>query len=164
MSSYNGTFLILGSVIASMILAVAYTPEVWPQWLGWFRPLWIYLTVIFWSFEYPNRLGLVTVWMIGLLTDVLLADMLGLNAFLLASVTYLGWRLYERFRMYSALQQSFVIFWLLFGCELARAITQDQGWGRLVSWEIILPALSSMLIWPLVRRFMQKLCSRVEVQ
>ena len=164
MSSYNGTFLIWGSIITSMILAVAYTPEVWPQWLGWLRPLWIYLIVIFWSVEHPNRLGLVTVWVIGLLTDVLLADMLGLNAFLLVLVTYLGWQLYERFRMYSLLQQSFVIFFLLFGCELVRAISQDQGWGRLVSWAIILPPLSSMLVWPLAQGFLQKLCLRLEVQ
>jgi rod shape-determining protein MreD len=152
----NGGWLILLSLAAAMVLAILHVPESWPQWLGWLRPAWIALVVFFWVMELPHRLGLISAWVIGLAADVLLADPLGLNGVLLAGITYIAWRFYERLRMYSVVQQCGVVFLLVLGSELMRALVQDVAWSRGWSWGLVAPALMSMLVWPLVYLVLQR--------
>ena len=156
MNPANGGWLILLSLGLAMVLAVLHTPESWTQWLGWLRPAWLSLVVFFWVMELPHRLGLISAWVIGLGADVLQADPLGLNGILLAGITYIAWRFYERLRMYSVIQQCGVVFLLVLGSELMRALVQDVAWGRGWSWGVLAPALMSMLIWPLVYLVLQR--------
>ena len=93
---------------------------------------------------------------IGLAADVLLADPLGLNGILLAAITYIAWRFYERLRMYSVVQQCGVVFLLVLGSELVRSLVQDAAWGRGWSWGVVAPAVMSMLAWPFVYIVLQR--------
>lgn len=156
MNPANGGWLILLSVAVAMVLAILHVPETWPQWLGWLRPAWIALVVFFWVMELPHRLGLISAWVIGLAADVLLADPLGLNGILLAGITYIAWRFYERLRMYSVFQQCGVVFLLVLGSELLRGFVQDAAWSRGWSWGVFAPAAMSMLAWPLVYLVLQR--------
>ena len=113
-------------------------------------PAWLAMVVFYWVMELPHRLGMISAWVIGLLLDVLYADPLGLNGFLLAAITYVGWRFYERLRMYSIVQQCVVVFLLVLLTESLRVIVQDVAWSRGWSWGVFLPALMSMLAWPVV--------------
>src|SRR5690606_28177855 len=89
-------------------------------------------------------------WLLGALVDVLQADPLGLNGVILAAITYVGWRFYERLRMYSIVQQCGVVFVLVLGAELTRAVvlglTEDRG----LSWGVFGPPAVSLLLWPFV--------------
>ena len=156
MNPANGGWLILLSLALAMVLAILHVPESWPQWLGWLRPAWIALVVFFWVMELPHRLGLISAWIVGLAADVLLADPLGLNGILLAGITYIAWRFYERLRMYSVFQQCGVVFLLVLGSELLRGLVQDAAWDRGWSWGVIAPPLMSMLVWPLVYLVLQR--------
>ena len=156
MNPANGGWLILLSLGIAMILAIFHVPETWPQWLGWLRPAWIALVVFFWVMELPHRLGLISAWVIGLAADVLLADPLGLNGILLAAITYIAWRFYERLRMYSVVQQCGVVFLLVLSSELVRSLVQDAAWGRGWSWGVVAPAVMSMLAWPFVYIVLQR--------
>jgi len=153
----QGGWLILLTVAGAMVLAVAHLPETWPQWLGWLRPAWVAVVVFYWVMELPHRLGLIAAWILGALVDVLQAEPLGLNGLILAAITYVGWRFYERLRMYSVAQQCGVVFLLVLGAELLRAmvleVVSDRGW----SWGLLLPPLSSMLIWPVVALLLTRL-------
>ena len=106
--------------------------------------------------ELPHRLGLISAWVVGLAADVLQADPLGLNGIVLAAITYIAWRFYERLRMYSVVQQCGVVFLLVLGSELVRGVVQDAAWGRGWSWGVLAPALMSMLAWPLVYVVLQR--------
>ena len=157
MNPTQGGWLILLTVAGAMVLAVAHLPETWPQWLGWLRPAWVAVVVFYWVMELPHRLGLIAAWILGALVDVLQAEPLGLNGLILAAITYVGWRFYERLRMYSVAQQCGVVFLLVLGAELLRAVVlevvSDRGW----SWGLLLPPLSSMLIWPFVALLLTRL-------
>jgi rod shape-determining protein MreD len=153
----QGGWLILLTLILALLLAVVHLPESWPQWLGWLRPAWVAMVVFFWVTELPHRLGLVTMWLLGALLDVLYADPLGLNGVILASVTYVGWRFYERLRMYSVLQQGGVLFLLVLGGEAVRLVVQDLAFGRGLSWGMVFPALTSFLLWPLLYLVLSRL-------
>lgn len=164
MNPSHGGWLILLTVAIAMVLAIFHLPESWPQWLGWLRPAWLAMVVFYWVMELPHRLGLISAWVIGLLLDVLYADPLGLNGFLLAAITYVVWRFYERLRMYSIVQQCIVVFLLVLVTESLRIVVQDVAWSRGWSWGVILPALMSMLAWPLVYLVLQRMRQQVRVE
>ena len=164
MNPTHGGWLILLTIALAMVLAIFHVPESWPQWLGWLRPAWLAMVVFYWVMELPHRLGLISAWVIGLLLDVLYADPLGLNGFLLAAITYVVWRFYERLRMYSIVQQCVVVFLLVLVTESLRVVVQDVAWSRGWSWGVILPALMSMLAWPFVYLVLQRARLQVRVE
>jgi len=75
MNPGNGGWAILLTLVVALILAVFHLPEWWPQWLGWLRPDWIAMTVFFWVLAVPHRFGLVAAWLLGLVVDVLYAEL-----------------------------------------------------------------------------------------
>ena len=156
MNPTQGGWLILVTLAFAMVLAIVHLPETWPQWLGWLRPEWVSLVVFFWVMELPHRLGLISAWVVGLVVDVLYADPLGLNGALLAAITFIAWRFYERLRMYSVFQQCGVVFALILGSEAVRMFVRDLAWDRGWSWGMLLPALVSMLVWPFVYVVLQR--------
>ena len=103
-------------------------------------------------------------WALGLLVDVLLADPLGLNAMILAAVTYVTWNLYERLRMYSLVQQCVVVFALAGLAELVRAIAHLVLAGREVSLGIVACALVSAMVWPFANALLQRLQQQFRVE
>lgn len=164
MNPSNGGWLIMLTVVAALILAVLHLPEAWPSWLGWLRPDWVAMVVFFWVLALPHRLGLVTAWLIGFLLDVLQAEPLGLNGLLLAAITYIGWRFYERLRMYSIAQQCGVVFLLVLGASAARMLAQDLIYDSGFSSVVLLPALTSMALWPFLFLLLDRLRAQARVE
>jgi rod shape-determining protein MreD len=146
----QGGWLILLTVAAAMVLAVVHVPESWPQWLGWLRPAWVAMVIFYWVMELPHRIGLIAAWVLGALVDVLLAEPLGMNGVILAAITYVAWRFYERLRMYSIFQQCGVVFLLVLGAEVTRALVLNVVADRALSWGVAGPPLISLLLWPFV--------------
>ncbi len=156
MNPGNGGWAIVLTLIVALILAVIHLPEWWPQWLGWLRPNWIAMTVFFWVLAVPHRFGLVAAWLLGLLVDVLYAEPLGLNGAVLAVLTYITWSLYERLRMFSALQQSINLFFLLLLAEGTRMLGLMLLAEREAQFGFVFVALASALLWGLVRNILEK--------
>jgi len=132
--------------------------------LGWLRPAWVALVIFYWVMELPHRIGLIAAWVIGLFVDVLQADPLGLNGALLATITYVAWRFYERLRMYSVLQQGGVIFVLVLVGDLVRVLVNDVASARDLSWAALVPAVVSLLIWPFVAVLLTRLRLQFRVE
>jgi len=152
----NGGWAIVLSLVAALILAVLHLPEWWPQWLGWLRPSWIAMTVFFWVLAVPHRFGLVAAWLLGILVDVLYAEPLGLNGAVLAVLTYITWSLYERLRMFSAVQQSIILFFLLLLAEAVRMLGLVLLVERDLQFGFVVVALTSALLWPVLRWALEK--------
>lgn len=151
MNPVNGGWAILLTLIVALILAVMHLPEWWPQWLGWFRPNWVALTVFFWVLAVPQRFGLVAAWLLGLFVDVLYGEPLGLNGALLAVFTYITWSLYERLRMFGAVQQAILLFFMVLLAEGARMIGLLLLIEREAQFGFVATALASALVWPVLR-------------
>jgi rod shape-determining protein MreD len=163
MSPRQGGWLILLTLLAAMVLAVVHLPEGSPHWLGWLRPAWVALVIFYWVMELPHRMGLIAAWVLGALVDVLQAEPLGLNGVILAGITYVTWRFYERLRMYSVAQQSAVVFLLVAGAEALRAVVMDLVADRGLHVWIFGPAAVSMLLWPAVALALTQLRLRFRV-
>lgn len=164
MNPGNGGWLILLTIVVAMVAAIVHLPESWPQWLGWLRPAWVPMVVFYWVMAVPHRLGLITAWLLGLFLDVLQAEPLGLNGVLLATITYVAWRLYERLRMYAGLQHSLLLFVLLLGTEFVRRLVNMLMTGEPIGFFFLLVPLMSAITWPFLDLLLNRLRTRVRVE
>ncbi len=164
MNPTRGGWVILVSLLVAMVLMVVHLPESWPGWLGWIRPHWLLLVLFFWVVELPHRIGLIAIWIVGLLVDALLAHPLGLNGFVLAATTYVAWRFYERLRMYSVVQQCGVLFVLIFVAQLLQVLVIGVQHEREWNWSLLLVPLVSTLMWPLVYLVLLRIRVAVRVE
>ena len=165
MNPARGGWLIAATILAAMLLGVVHLPESWPNWMGWLRPNWLLLVLFFWVIEVPHRIGLLAIWCTGLLVDVLYAAPMGLNGFILASVAYIGWRFFERLRMYSVLQQCGLLFLLVLVAEIVSLFVLGVlGSERAWRWQLLLSPLVTMALWPFMFLLLLRLRTGARVE
>ncbi len=159
MSWLPGIIVMLASILVAMVLAVISLPEYVPLEVGYLRPQWVALVVIYWAIALPHRFGPVIAWVTGLVLDVLMSNLLGHYALLLAVTAYAAGRLHQRIRMYGLWQQSLVILGMMTVYQMISYwIAGMSGEGRWSEW-YLMGAISSALIWPtvfLVLRYLRR--------
>ncbi len=112
------------------------------------RPLWIEMVLVFWILALPQRVGVFTGFVAGLLTDVLLGQVLGVYGIALALLAYLTLSSYTRLRVYGALQQSIAVFLLLgVGAFAVHIFKSSLGQNTLSPLATLLPVLVSAILW-----------------
>lgn len=143
-------------VFASLFLAGLLQALPLPEWLEAFRPEWVVLVVIYWVMAMPDRIGLVVAWMAGFFVDVLEGSLLGLNAMTLALVAYLTFSLYQRLRMFTAVQQSATVL-ILVGVHqlLSFWILTASNQSAAPNLAFMVSAFSSAIVWPFVFVFLR---------
>ncbi|AAU90711.1 rod shape-determining protein MreD [Methylococcus capsulatus] len=139
--------LIFASLAAAMAMRIVPLPQDWALW----NPDWILLVLIYWAVMAPDRVGVGTAWLTGLLADALTGRLLGQDALAYSVVIYVGVRFHRRFRVYSMVQQVLAVV-LLLGLGLLLTL-----WTRHIRGLASAPegywfaALSGGLVWPWVR-------------
>ena len=146
-SKHHGGWIIF----ATFAMAALFTVFPLPQWLESYRPEWVALVVIYWVMALPDRVGLFTAWIAGFFLDVLEGSLLGLNALALALVAYLALSLYQRMRMFTAIQQSSTIL-ILVGIHqlLSFWVLTANNQNTAPNLIFMISALSSAVIWPFI--------------
>lgn len=120
----------------------------WP--FGPILPNFLLLILLSWIVRRPNLLGIGAAWMLGLLTDLAQGSLLGMHALIYTVLAFCVMRFLPRFSTVPVWQQSLIIFVLvMFSSALQYWIMSLQGMTP-DSWTYWLPALTSMVVWPLV--------------
>ena len=146
--------LLLGLVLTIMPL---------PEWLADYRPNWLMLILIYWAMMLPQRVGIGTGWICGLLLDVLQGTLLGENALLAALVTFVTSQFHQRLRTFPLLQQCVFIF-LLLGIQFIILVwIQGISGQPIQGWYFGLPVITSAWIWPLVYSLLRWLQFRFKI-
>ncbi|MDG2174594.1 MAG: rod shape-determining protein MreD [Gammaproteobacteria bacterium] len=147
LSNHHGGWIIIGT----FVLAALFTVLPLPDWLEAYRPEWVALVVIYWVMALPDRIGLLAAWIAGFFIDVLEGSLLGLNALALALVAYLALSLYQRMRMFTAVQQSSTIL-ILVGIHqlLSFWVLTANSQNTAPNLIFMISALSSAIIWPFI--------------
>lgn len=145
-SAPRGTPVIIVTFAAALVLTVIPMPD----WLALARPEWGALFLLFWCIVLPFRVGVGSAWIVGLLLDVLRGALLGQHALALTVITYLALKLHLRLRAYPLWQQALSVLVLVTIFQLLLLWTSGMIGKPATSWVYWLPALSSMLVWPLV--------------
>jgi rod shape-determining protein MreD len=150
-------------IIASFLAALALTILPLPGWLAMIRPEWVALVLIYWCMALPGRVGVGFAWTIGLLLDVLRAALLGQHALSLAIVAYITLQLYQRIRVFPLWQQAVSVFILILLHLMLQLWIKGMSGNPPPALTFLLPALSSMLLWPLMFLGLRRLRRRYRV-
>lgn len=145
--------LMAGSLGLAILLAL------WPLPAAalWWRPAWVVLVLVYWAIVYPERVGVVSGFGVGLLMDGLSGSPLGQQALSMTLIAYVCQCLYQRLRMFTVWQQVFLVLGLVSLHQLIYYWLHGLRGGSLPGLWFLLPALSSALCWPLLRRLLRRL-------
>lgn len=144
MTPANGRLVIAITLLIAVLIGVLPLP----LWAQWGRPAIVAMVLIYWVIALPERVGIGTAWLVGLVQDIVQGAVLGQHAFALAIMAYLSLILYQRMRMYTPLQQAGVIFVLIGLNQLLCHWVQTLAGTASPNLLFLLPALVSALLWP----------------
>ncbi len=142
---HSGTVAICLSFVVALILTSVPLPAALAAW----RPSWVAMTLMFWCLVLPDRIGIGSAWVLGILLDVQGGALLGQNALGLCIIAYLTLRLHKQIRVFPLLQQSVVICFYLLLLEFFTLWVRGITGVPPQHWTFWAPAASSMLLWPL---------------
>lgn len=142
----RGGWVIVASILIALILTIMPLPSGISQW----RPEWTALVLIYWSLALPDRVGVGIAWFVGILQDVLQATVLGAHGLAFAVAVYLTIQLYQRLRLVPVWQQAITVLALLFVIRLLLSWIRGLIGDVAFDWHFWMPAITGMLIWPLV--------------
>ncbi|HAW94522.1 MULTISPECIES: rod shape-determining protein MreD [unclassified Arsukibacterium] len=150
----------LGFIYLSLLVALLLTVMPMPQQVKLFRPDWALLVVLYWTMALPGRVNILTAFVLGFLTDVLVGTVLGVNALAFSVVTFIVAVNHLKIRNFSVIQQA-----LLLGLFLALYHLLLFWLSHFLTGVYFLPAylwpvLTGMLVWPwlfwLLRRYRRR--------
>ena len=138
------------TIFVGMILAVVRMPQFLPVELGFLRPDWIAMILVYWIIALPHRVGIPRAWLTGSAVDVLLGSPVGQHGLSYVLIAYVAASFYQQVRMFSVWQQATIIFALLGLNQLVEfwieSIVGPTDW----SFWYLLPAVSGSFLWPSV--------------
>ncbi|MGB1236791.1 MAG: rod shape-determining protein MreD [Pseudomonadales bacterium] len=137
-------------LFGTFILAFALSELPLPSLLEWWRPEWVAMLVIYWIMALPQRFGVGSAWLMGLMLDVLNGSVLGIHAVALTIVGFITLLFHKRIRMYPLWQQALVVL-LLIGLNQSIFYWFQAITGTVAdSFHFLIPALMSAFLWPWV--------------
>ncbi len=137
-------------VLLSFLVALILSSLPLPDLAAVFRPEWLMLVLIYWCMAMPDRIGIFTGWILGLILDVMYGSLLGQNAMALAVIAYMVNMFHRRVRVFPVWQQSFMVFLFAIVYLALTAWVRGVAGEFPIQWIYWTPALTSALVWPLI--------------
>jgi len=138
----------MNTIIFSFVIAIILLLFPLPDYLVWWRPNWLLMTLIYWTMALPHKIGILTGWILGLITDVALGSVLGVHGLSMAIIAYLIFLLNKRLRLFPIWKQSFVVG-LMVGLDLVISLwLQNFISSHPRDGMYWLPIISSAFFWP----------------
>ena len=136
--------VLAGTFLAAIVLSIIPIPN----WAEPFRPDWVALVLIYWCMASPDRVGVGTGWLTGLIMDVLYGSLLGQHALANTILAFLVLKIHLQVRMFPRWQQGVTVF-ILVGVNHLLVLWIKGATGQAPStWAYWLPSVVSALIWP----------------
>lgn len=137
---------IILSILAALLLSVMPMPD--PVSLG--RPMWLAMVLAYWVMALPHRVGLLTAWLAGLVSDVLFGQLFAQNALVMTLVVWMVLLLYQRIRRFPLWQQSLVMLPVFGIAQMVLLWLNSLSGNRPPTLLFLLPAVVSAVLWPWV--------------
>ena len=139
-------------ITAAIALILTVLPM--PAYLVLVRPMFLVLTVLYWSIASPRAGGIALGFFSGLMLDVFQVSILGEHALALTFITYVAVREHQKIRSKPAFQQSLIVFavlvvyeTILFGIDgwTHHPITSPLRWTHTLSGAILWAPVAAVL-------------------
>ncbi|MDQ7050046.1 MAG: rod shape-determining protein MreC [Enterobacterales bacterium] len=101
-SDPKGRMVILLSFGIAMFMNLLPLPHI----IQLFKPDFVALVLIYWVMAIPDRMGVISGWIVGLFVDALYGSVLGIHAMSFALIAYLILMTYHRLRLFPRWKQS----------------------------------------------------------
>jgi len=135
-----------------------------PDTLAYGRPQFVMIVLIYWVLALPERFSFITAICVGVVMDEMNDSVFGVYSFALVVQAYLVLLMYQRLRMFPALQQALVILILIFiGLLIVACINVFLG-EFIWNWRFFYPCLFSALVWPWSYLLLRHIRQRFQVQ
>lgn len=135
----------MGTIVFTIVIAMVLMMLPLPEQFKLFRPEFVLMALMYWAMALPRRVSVGFAWIVGLLMDVLMGGALGVTAFSYALVIFLTARFHLQLRQYPVWQQALIILSLVLLIHIVAVLVSPQT----ANWYIWLPAVTSMILWPL---------------
>ena len=102
------------------------------------------------SVNFPEKFNLGNAWILGLLVDVTMGNLLGQNALALCVISYISVKFHLQFRVFPILQMSSIVFLLVGIHQFILFWINGVVGDEVIFIKYFVPILTSTLMWPLV--------------
>ncbi|MBV7315314.1 rod shape-determining protein MreD [Shewanella sp. NIFS-20-20] len=140
----NGRLVVWVTLLLGMLFQIMPLPSVVEQW----RPDWLLLVMIYWAMALPHRYNILTAFALGLLLDILLGATLGVRSLGFSIVIYVVVLHFQKLRNFPMWQQALIVALLVSFYHLLIFWAEFVLERSSFQWSLLLPALSSLIIWP----------------
>ena len=96
-------------IYLSLLMALTVDSYNFSNGFQFIKPSFVLLVLIYWNMALPDKVGITTALLFGVLVDLLESSILGLHGLLFVLITYLCQRFFYQFRITPIWQQSFLI-------------------------------------------------------
>lgn len=155
----RGPLIIVLTLLLAIVLALVPLPAGSPEGLKFLRPDWVGLGLIYWAIAVPERVGVLTAFALGLVTDLVLSTGFGYHSLGFVILAALAASSYQQVRMLEIWQQAMLVIFALFLVTTAQYAVLTLIMERQLSLLVFLKPLSSGLMWPWVFLLL-RLCRR----
>lgn len=114
------------------------------------RPDFVAITLLYWSVNYPQRIGMSLAFIAGLVMDVNNSSILGQHALAYCLIAFFGMILHRRLRLFNVFQQAAQIFWILLLAQFTVFLTGMLGGTYFPEWYYFSPSATGALVWPVI--------------
>jgi len=117
------------------------------------KPDFILLTLIFWFFKNPNAVSISTFWLVGLINDIFMGDLLGQHALTYASCYFIAQYFISKIMLNNKYQKLLYIFLIFLSAQMIILIinlTHDLHYPGL---GYFLQSITAVFIWHAFSKF-----------
>ncbi len=145
MFSNNGLIILLTLLVALM---ASITPM--PLSVDAFRPDWVLIVLVYWCLALPNKINILTAWVMGFILDVLLGSVLGVHASAMALSVYIVIVNFQKIRNFSVWQQALIVGVLSAQYHLIVFWLQRFLSDVVFLPNYLYPVITTIVLWPWV--------------
>lgn len=135
-------------IILSFAIALVLMVLPQPSWMAQAKPQWVFVVLLFWLMQAPNKIGPVVAWCVGLYVDLLMGDALGMHALVFVMFTYGVQRFLRMLQALPLWQQILMVGMASLLNVVMQLILMRLSGLFAFSMEMLLPAVANMIIWP----------------
>lgn len=149
-------------IVVSLLVACMFMLMPLPEFAAKSRPDFITLTLMYWWLAHPEKIGVVTGFIMGLVLDVMYGSLLGEHAIGTVFIAWVFVKNYQSLRVLPFMQQSMIVGVLLFIKQfVAYWIDSGRGYDTGSVFLYFLPCLLGALLWPWLFVMMRDLRRKV---
>ena len=116
-------------------------------------PDFILLALIFWFFKTPNAVSILLFWLVGLVTDIFLGDLLGQYALTYASCYFIAQYLIKKIMLNNKYQQLFYISLIFLSAQIIMLLINVMHDLHYPGLSYFFQSIVAVVIWHLLNQF-----------